>query len=538
MRAILVMIDTLNREALTAYNPDSWVQAPNIERFARRSAVFTNHWAGSLPCMPARRDLFTGRLSFLERGWGGLEPFDVTLQEQLTRGDVFSHMVTDHYHYFATGGENYCQLFTTWDFHRGQEFDPWVSTVQPPPLPESYLGRVHPQYERNRSRFQQEMDFSGPRTMQAACDWLDANYEADRFFLMVEPFDPHEPFDSPDEYLALYADTYDGPRYDWPNYGPNRESPEASEHLRKRYAASLTMIDRWFGKLLDKLDQYAMWDDTLVILTTDHGFLLGEHEALGKNVMNVYNELAHLPLMVHTPGGLRAGERIDALTQNIDLMPTLLEHFGLEVPSEVQGGSMLSLLEAATDTPARLREAALYGYFSMDVNVTDGTYTYMRTAVRPDNAPCYLYTAMPTAFRSFVKRPDMSEVEHGRFLAHTDYPVLRFPVRGVGPELGHAPMKRETLLFDLRDDYRQQRPIRDAGLERRMEAAMAKAMRLAGAPEEQYERLGLESDASAGRGREDLAAADHESETVTAPSTAPSGTAAATVPGPEGGAAR
>ncbi|MBO9608930.1 MAG: sulfatase [Paenibacillaceae bacterium] len=497
MKAIVVLIDTLNRHSLSVYNSDTRVLAPNIERFARRSAVFGNHWAGSLPCMPARRDIFTGRLGFLERGWGGMEPFDVTLQERLTQGGVFSHLVTDHYHYFATGGENYVQPFTTWEFHRGQEFDPWVSTVKPPVMPASHIGRVNAQYERNRSLLASEEQYPTARTFQSACDWLEANRDADRFFLMVEPFDPHEPFDCPQEYLDLYGDTYDGPRYNWPNYGANPEEEEATAHLRNRYAGLLTMVDRRFGKLLDTLDRLQLWDDTLVVLTTDHGFLLGEHDMLGKNVMNVYNELAHLPLLVHLPGGAGAGRRIDALTQNIDLMPTLLDYFGLPVPASVRGGSLLALLNGRQD---RLREAAIYGYFGLDVNVTDGAFTYFRTPARSDNQPCYLYTAMPTAFRRSVRAERPEDVACGAFLSGTDYPVLRFPARGAGPELGHALLARKTQLFDIRADYLQRRPLDDAALEERMIRLMVGAMQEAQAPAEQFARLGLDPGCAAGSG--------------------------------------
>jgi arylsulfatase A-like enzyme len=488
MKAIVIMIDTLNRHSLSVYNPDTLVKTPNIERFSSKSALFTNHWSGSLPCMPARRDMFTGRLSFLERGWGGLEPFDITLQEQLTKNGVFSHIVTDHYHYFATGGENYCQAFTTWDFHRGQEFDPWVSQVKPAAMPASYLGRINNQYELNRQKLVNEEDYPGPRTLQAACEWLEHNHEADQFLLMVEPFDPHEPFDCPQEYLDLYKDTYTGPRYNWPNYGVNPESPEATEHLRNRYAATLTMMDRWLGKLLDKMDEHNLWEDTLVILTTDHGFLLGEHECLGKNVMSVYNELAHLPLMVHLPGGRGAGEQIDAITQNIDLMPTLLEHFGIGIPQTVTGHSLIGLLEHRVD---RIRDVALYGYFGMDINMTDGMYTYLRTAAREDNQPCHMYTALPTAFRSFVRRTDMNEVECGKFLPHTNYPVFKFPAGGSGPELGHKALQRKTLLFDIQQDYFQTKPLHNPGLEAKMAEKMIQAMKEAQAPEEQFARLGL-----------------------------------------------
>lgn len=489
MKAIVILLDTLNRRMLQAYNGQTWVKTPNISRLAKKSVVFDQHWAGSLPCMPARRDLLTGRLDFLERGWGGMEPFDRTLTQTLKSHGVFSHMVTDHYHYFATGGENYCQTFDTWDFHRGQENDPWVSRVSPPQMPPKLLGQTRPQYEKNRRAIVAETDYPGPQTMQAACRWLEDNRDADRFFLMVEAFDPHEPFDAPQRYLELYGDDYEGPRFNWPWYDKVMEPPEAIRHLRKRYAANLTMIDHWLGKLLDTMDRLELWDDTLVIFTTDHGLLLGEHELTGKNFMHVYNELAHLPLLIHVPGMRASGRRIAALTQNIDLMPTVLDFFDIPIPETVRGQSLLRLIDGSQE---KLRDYALYGMFGLTVNLTDGEHTYMRAPVREDNVPCYAYTAMPTTFRSYYGTGDPARIETGRFLSYTNYPVFRFPYSQEGRPFMQLKHARESLLFNIREDYDQLAPIRNAELEAFYAARLKEAMRAESAPAEQFVRLGLE----------------------------------------------
>lgn len=488
MKAILILLDTLNRHMLEVYNKQTWVKTPNISRLAEKSVIFDQHWSGSLPCMPARRDLVTGRLAFLERGWGGLEPFDVTLPQKLRKGNVFSHIVTDHYHYFATGGENYVQAFDTWDFHRGQETDPWVSRVNPPSLPKTFHGSVRAQYENNRTTFNREEDYPGPKTMQAACRWLEENKEADNFFLMVEAFDPHEPFDCPQQYLDLYQDDYNGPHYNWPNYSRVEEPSEAGEHLRKRYAANLTMIDTWLGKLLDVMDQQNLWQDTLVIFTTDHGLLLGEHDWNGKNFMHAYNEVAHLPLMIHAPGIPHTASRMKAITQNIDLMPTILDYFGLPVPPTVRGQSLLGLMAGAKEN---IREAALYGMFGMTVNITDGEYTYLRAPVREDNYPCNAYTAMPTFFRSFLGRGIEQQIEVGRFLDYTEYPVFRIPASQPGQPFRHYYNFQQSLLFHLETDYGQLKPIHDKTLESYYEDQLVNAMRNEQSPEEQYVRLGL-----------------------------------------------
>lgn len=489
MKAIVILMDTLNRKMLECYNPTTRVKTPNLTRLAEKSTIFNNHWAGSLPCMPARRDIFTGRLGFLERGWGGIEPFDVTLPQVLKSKQVFSHIVTDHYHYFKTGGENYCQAFNSWDFHRGQESDPWVSRVNDPAnIPETFYGRVQPQYEKNRTKFKREEDYPGPRTMQAACRWLEGNEDADSFFLMVEAFDPHEPFDCPQHYLDLYDDDYKGPRFDWPKYAQVGEPPEAMEHLRKRYAANLTMIDHWLGKLLDVMDKNNLWDDTLLIMTTDHGFLLGEHEWTGKNVMHTYNEIAHLPLMIHLPGTAPDPKRISSITQNIDLMPTILDYFGIDIPQAVRGRSLLPLIKG---TENKIREYALYGTFGMTVNMTDGIYTFLRAPIREDNHPCHMYTAMPTTLGTFVGNHMPDRIQVGRYLPYTAYPVFKIPISQPGVPFRMAQHGQLSLLYHIESDYQQLAPIEDEVLISTYTELLIQAMEREQAPEEQYERLGL-----------------------------------------------
>src|SRR2546421_12451019 len=134
MKCLFVVLDTLRRDYLAPYG-STWVQTPQIARLAQRSVVCDSHWVGSLPCMPARRELMTGRHNFLERGWGPLEPFDDVLPNQLRQaqpnpsgarsGKGVSHLITDHYHYFYLGREGHNNSFDTWQFERGQENELW-----------------------------------------------------------------------------------------------------------------------------------------------------------------------------------------------------------------------------------------------------------------------------------------------------------------------------------------------------------------------------------------------------------------------------
>ncbi len=326
MKTILILMDTLNRHMLKTYCPDAEAVTPNIDRLARRCMVFDNHYIGSAPCMPARRDILTGRVNFLERGWGPIEPYDVTFPTLLQQKGVFSHIVTDHCHYAEMGGEGYLQKYSTWDLIRGQETDTWASSVKEPVYPEQYIGRVGRAYQCNRQRFVTDADYPTPKTFAAATKWLQDNRGADDFVLQVECFDPHEPFDATREFLDMYPDDF--PMfYEWPRYDKlgEEETPEALEHLRHRYCASLTMADKWIGKFLDEMDAQNLWEDTMVIFTSDHGHMLGEHCETGKNRFHAWNEMSRIPLFVHLPGDRNAGMHVRAVTQNIDIMPTLLE---------------------------------------------------------------------------------------------------------------------------------------------------------------------------------------------------------------------
>ena len=90
MKAIMVMFDSLNRQYLPPYGAEG-VHAPNFARLAERTAIFDTCYAGSMPCIPARREMHTGRYNFLHRGWGPLEPFDDSVPEMLKRSEVLPH---------------------------------------------------------------------------------------------------------------------------------------------------------------------------------------------------------------------------------------------------------------------------------------------------------------------------------------------------------------------------------------------------------------------------------------------------------------
>ncbi|MDF2960302.1 MAG: sulfatase [Paenibacillus sp.] len=500
MKAVVILLDSVNRHFLGMYG-QALAYTPNMDRLAKKSVVFDNHWSGSLPCMPARRDLFTGRLNFLERNWGPMEPYDHSLGEVLREHGIFSHIVTDHYHYFRTGGENYVQQFDTYSFIRGQETDPWISKVSKPDRPPYSIGKYHPQYELNRSEFLKEEHFPTPKTLKEAADWLEANKDEDQFLLWAEAFDPHEPFDLPQDRLHSIARTYSGPEYMWPEYGVVNVQGDELAHIRSRYSALLEMADHWLGKLLDVMDRHDLWQDTMIIFTSDHGYLLGEHNFFAKNYMPVYNEISRLPLTVHLPGSMNAGQRIQALTQCTDVYPTLLEFFGIDPKTScrnrLHGHSLLPLIQSQLD---KLRTELIYGYFGKNINITDGSWVYFRSSVEPDNQPLHLYTAMPTTLGhayspTFIK--DLGAITVGKYLSWTDYPVYRIPGNSIQMRdqtqsfLQTGEYIREHRLFNLTEDPFQNRQVQDSEIENLMMHKLTASMVQHDAPKEQFIRLGL-----------------------------------------------
>lgn len=502
MRTILVLWDTLNRSALGSYGGKA-VATPNFDRFAARALSFDNHYAGSLPCMPARRDLHTGRMNFMHRSWGPLEPFDNSLPALLGTAAVYSHLVTDHFHYFEDGGTNYHTRYTTWDLVRGQEYDTWKAKVEPD------LERYYREYsdknynrtgDRNRLQHQinrdyicKEADHPGPRCVTGALEFLERNRTADNWFLQLECFDPHEPFFVPENYkTGLEESGYDGPVLDWPRYGPAEYSREEIAEIRRNYHALVAMCDAHFGRLLDYLDAHNMWDDTAVIVTTDHGFLLGEHDWWGKNTPPYFEEISHIPLMVHLPGRPDlAGQRSQKLTQTHDLMPTILDLHGLTPPNEVRGRSLLLDETAATD------KIAVFGQFGGPIGASDGHHTLYLYPESREEGGLFEYTLMP----SHLKQPfGTDELAKATLAAPFDFtksaPLLRVPAE-IGQFKRPPGNAREqmaafdTALYDLKADPEQMHPIHDSAARDRLVAGIIKTLEAHDAPAELYERFGL-----------------------------------------------
>ena len=341
--------------------------------------------------------------------------------------------------------------------------------------------------------------------MAEAARWLaDEAPSAERFMLFVDEFDPHEPFDVPEPWMSRYDPDWDGPRVIWPPYAVDAVASgvideRTARHIRANYGAKLSFVDHQFGRLLDELDRRDLWDDTAVIVCTDHGHYLGEHDIFGKPPVPIYETLGHIPLLVWWPGSDRNGTTVDALTTTVDLHATIADLFGVTgaIAHRTHGRSLRPVLDG---TATSVRDHVLTGVWGREVHVLDGTHTYAR-APEGANAPLVMlsnrWSTMPTNVLSrdqALPRPDDRAVL-GR-MPGSDVPVIRqvwdesdpVPFWSWGGFRGHH-------LWNVIDDPSQDVDLAGrpeaAAVERELTTVLHDLLVELEAPPEQLVRLGL-----------------------------------------------
>lgn len=516
MNVITILCDTLRRDHCGPYHggrslaevtgdgqPDWVVPTPNLDRLAARGTVFDRAWCGSSPCMPARRDLYTGRHEFLFRGWAPLEDDDPDLPRQvsgppnlsLSRPGVrVSQLVTDHFHLWEQGSGNYHMGYSGFAFVRGMESDAYRTDPVDFPLPsERYRLQKTERHYRNVALTRRgpdgapdESTWFAAQTFRAAADWLDRNHTRDDFYLHVDSFPPHEPWDPPERFVKLFDPRgYDVPEY-FPTapYAPIADSglaPDQVRHTQALYAASVVHVDESLGLVLDALDRHDLWRETLVIFTTDHGTYNGGRGRTGKLQTHQFDPVAHIPLIVAHPTAGH-GERRDQLAQLVDLYATTLAAVGAEVPPDRHG---LDLLRAIEDPATPTRDYAVAGVFGQSVTITDGRWV-LHQQPADGNAPLSWYSHhLP------------------RFLHYEVGPYECLPDGSGRRAVRHEPFPGETWLSDRAADPNELTNLADREPDqlRRLRGALAATLDRLGAPSEQHDRLGLRPIASGTTGR-------------------------------------
>ena len=514
----VVLLDSLNRHMLGSYGGREF-DTPNLDRFARERATrFTRHVTGSLPCMPARHDILCGALDFLWKPWGSIEVWEEPITRMLRRHGVTSYLATDHPHLFETGGENYHTDFHGWEYVRGHESDPWRTFYDPswlgePTMPArtggwffSRLYGVPPgprHYDHSRSFFREEEDYPGPRTMMEAERFLrEATPHHDRWFLFVDEFDPHEPFDTPAPWAGIYerepwADEY----IIWPPYvnggvSGGVISEAEGRHVRANYGSKLSMIDHWFGRILRAFDERNLWDDTALVVCTDHGHYLGEvragNDIWGKPGVPQFEPLGHTPLLIHWPG-VAGGGTNDALTTSVDLFATFADIYGATAKQRTHGRSLVPLF---TGEATSVRDWAIGGVWGSWVQITDGRHKYARGPAEanfPLSTFSNRWSTMPIPIDGFDAMPPPDQRAWLDTMPGTEIPVIRqpyapgdqLPIWATGAAVGNHH------LYDLGVDPDEQENRVGEGREAQMVDLLRTALAELEAPTEQLQRLGI-----------------------------------------------
>ena len=388
MNLLIVVSDTFRWDYIGAYG-NEWIETPCLDRLAAESVVFDDAYAEGLPTIPARRVIFTGRniVPFAYRpqpsdgvqlhGWHPLYDEDVTLSEHLRQHDFMSALFNDVYHMMKPG-KNFHRGFDYWYWTRGQEGDPYAmldAKRVSKQLRRAARGRkLHPrawviQHLVNRSSWRSEKDTIVAQTMCKAADWLRDYTLKNPFYLHVECFDPHEPWDPPVKYARKYDakftadDACDGLI---PPGHVSRMTERQVRNTQTAYAAECSLVDRWFGHLLETLEETGHAKDTLVVFTSDHGCMMGEQGEIHKGQDRLRNQCTRLPLFIRHPRGKGGGQRVSGFVQHQDIMPTCLGLMGLPVPRRVLGRSVWPMVEGK----ARGRSYAVSAF---------GSYACIRT---------------------------------------------------------------------------------------------------------------------------------------------------------------
>ena len=443
---ILLITDTFRYDNLFA-RAERPVRTPELNGFAQEMATAVEHfYTGSFPTIPHRTDVATGVLGWPHYPW---QPLDVSgpnhAAQILKAAGYATQLICDCPHLFnARFQHGFDAAFQT----RGQEGDRALLHLNDPvrevvPLAKTRqqnFWRGHPVVDFHRwhnREYQYEAETFVARTAGLVVRWLEENSRGGPFFLWADFFDPHEPWDPPEYLVRHYDPDYAGTPMLHPNYGPDSDYTAAELHnLWAHYAAEAELVDRMLGRVLQKVDDLQLWDDSLVVVTSDHGFSIGEHGRAGKSNIHpthadrwpLYPEVAHVPFLV-AGGGVPQGQSRQLFAQPVDILPTLCELAGAKAtpPQPFQGRSFApALLGQAPDAH---REFAVSGSFIAPRNptvpakaVTPAVYTAEWCYVpvgRAGEVELYDRRADPFAKTNVAAdQPDVVQAMHERLFAH------------------------------------------------------------------------------------------------------------------------
>jgi choline-sulfatase len=332
--AIVFLVDTLRADKLSAYRSQSRVRTPGLNTFVQGATVMENARSQENWTKPSVATLLSSLLPWQHNTVSG----DDVLPESV---ELMPELLQKRGYYtgaFITNG--YCS--DKFGFKQG-----WRTY-------RNYIREGRPN--------------TAKHVAADVLDWLDHRPKDQPFFLYVHTIDPHVPYKPPQQFLTFYdAQPYAGP-IDFTKAGDVlerikigriRPNDRDREHLMALYDAEISYHDVHFAAMMQGLKQRGLEDDTMVVVTADHGEEFWDHGSVGHG-HSVYDELLHVPLIVRVPGVTGNGARVPDAVGLVDVMPTVLDALGEKIPEQLVGRSFLPELRGEPDHAPR---AAVSGFF-------------------------------------------------------------------------------------------------------------------------------------------------------------------------------
>lgn len=301
---ILISVDTLRADRLPLYGYKG-VETPALARLAGDGIVFANAYSHVPLTLPSHATMMTGRLPY----------------ENGVRSNIGYRLSSE--------GMKLPQLLKRQGYATGGAISSYVLRA------ETGMGPLFDFYDDSLEVYESAtlgaLQRKGDETTRTALSWVDTVREKP-FFLFLHLFEPHTPYEPAPEFRQRYSDPYDG---------------------------EIATVDAILGRFLDELDRRGLYDEALIVVTSDHGEGLGDHGEAEHGVL-LYREVLHVPLILKLPGGRRAKTRVSAPAQLTDLLPTLVSASGGPVPSGLPGMSLIDLAEGRGDAQRVVYSETLY----------------------------------------------------------------------------------------------------------------------------------------------------------------------------------
>jgi arylsulfatase A-like enzyme len=391
MNVVVIIVDSVRADHVGIYGGHR-VKTPNLDRLARQSLRFTRARPEAFPTVPARRAIMSGKRAFPFRdwhptpglpknpGWENIPKGRPIWTDLLRKAGWRTGYVTDNPWILNVAWDEFRSRFDRPIVVKGQT--PYRGTpsgkvsarslrrhLLPAQRHTSEAGRVREWLAANFGRKSEE-DFLPARVFKAAMRWLDLEAGRGPFALVVDSFDPHEPWDPPASYARRQGGgSYHGVKPIQPFGAPGQRMRDAQlpraalRPIQNLYEAELALVDKWLGRFLDKLDGLGLRDNTLVVLLSDHGVLLGERGWVGKHSSQIHREIYRVPYLIRDPRGRKAGRKSSYFASTHDVGPTVLSYLGVSVPDGMDGHDLSPLL-AGRQPRKRSVFTARYGNYA------------------------------------------------------------------------------------------------------------------------------------------------------------------------------